>query len=221
MSGRHHWTMRRLVVAMLMVHALSLAGLSPSHAAAANSSAGLLNDIPCNDLCKAYMAWSDRTMARLNPAQRQTPPQPRAAAHPKKPEQPPHSAAAARRPGLNAFARLPRQVDPAPPTAPSPPVEIATSQPAAPIADRTPAADGVAKQRADTDSATTELAETMPTPPVADPLAATQQPVTIGAIANGPPQRLPVSLVLALCALLAFVSCWWIRDRLQAEGAIW
>jgi hypothetical protein len=40
MSGRHHWTMRRLVVAMLMVHALSLAGLSPSHAAAANSSAG-------------------------------------------------------------------------------------------------------------------------------------------------------------------------------------
>ncbi len=222
MSGRHQRTMiRRLIVAMLMVHAVSLAGLSPSHAAAANSPAGdFVNDMPCNELCKAYMAWSDRTMARLHPAQRQAPPRPQTAAHAKKPEQPPHHATAARRPGLNPFARLSPSADATPPSVASPPVEIAASQPADPVADRPPAADSAAEQRADAGSATTVSAETRPMS-VADSLPPTAVPVTAGHVANGPPRRLPVSLVLALCALLAFASWWWIRDRLQTEGAIW
>ena len=215
MSGRHHRMMRRLVAAMFMVHALFLAGLSPSSAAAPNS--GLVNGMPCNNLCKAYMAWSDRMMARVKPPQRQVP-RPPTVAHAKKPEPPPQHAALTRRQGLNAFARLPRQADPAPSAAPqaaeaAPPVEGAPSQPTNPVADLTSAVDGTATQSG---SATIKHAEATPVSFV-NPLTMTAEPVTTSQVASGRPRRLPVSLILALCALLAFGLWWWIKGTQAAD----
>jgi hypothetical protein len=224
MSGRHHLMMRRLVVAVLVLHAWLLAGLSPSGAAAANASGtGLVNGMPCANLCKAYMAWSDRMMAQFHPAQHRAPLRPATAAHPKNPEQPPRDAAPTRRPGLNAFARLQHQADPAPAAPPPveeapPQVETAAAPPTDPVAELTAMADSVAEQRANTGNATTAAAEATPVSFV-DPLAMTAEPVTTGQVASGSPRRLPVSLILALCAMLAFGCWWWIRGT-QATDAM-
>lgn len=223
MSGRHHRMMRRFVVATLVVHAWLLAGLSPSRAAAASApNSSLVNGMPCNNVCQAYMAWSDRMMAQFHPAQRQAP-RPPTAAHAKKPEQAAQHTAVTRRQGLNAFARLPRQADPASPSvAPqaaetAPPVEMAASQPSEPVAELTAAPDGAAEQRASTGSATTVSAGVTPVSFV-DPLTMTAEPVTTSQVASGRPQRLPVSLILVLCALLAFGCWWWIRGTQAADA---
>jgi hypothetical protein len=139
----------------------------------------------------------------------------RTAAHPKKPERPRHhmNMAGTRGLDLNSFAQLPRQSAAAAQLAIPQQVETAPSQPAGEVAGPLFAADGgAAEQRADAGSGATEFPETMPMP-VADPIGAPQQPITSGQIAAGPAPRLPASLVLALCALLAF-GCWgWIRSR--------
>jgi hypothetical protein len=229
MLGRHHQTMRRLAVAVLVVQASLLAGLSPSHAAARAAAAHssrteLVDGVPCNDLCKAYMAWSDRMMARLLPARQQAQPKPRTAAHAKKPERTARHAAATRRLDLNSFAQLPRRGSPAPQPADPQPVEIAALQSTGLIADRTSAADGVAERRANADSvaAATEFPETMPIS-VANPNPPTQEPVATGQVAGPPPARIAISLALALCALLAFgssgwMSWGWMRSRTRAAG---
>src|SRR5438270_6231066 len=112
MMERLHSTIRRLMAAMLFAYAASLAGLSPSFAAAANSSgAEIVNGMPCNSLCKAYMAWSNRMTGRFSWSRPQTHIVLRTAAHPKKPERPAHHremAETTRRSGLNSFAQLPR-----------------------------------------------------------------------------------------------------------------
>ena len=56
-----------LVVAL--IYALSLAGSSTVQAAPSNASeTNYVDGLPCNDLCKAYMAWSDRIVARFLPS---------------------------------------------------------------------------------------------------------------------------------------------------------
>jgi hypothetical protein len=222
MMGRLHWMIRRLVAAMLMAYAASLAGLNPSHAAAANSSgADVVNGMPCNDLCKTYLAWSNRMAARFSSSRPQTRSALRTAARPPRPERPPHhrDIAETHRSGLNSFAQLPRPSDVSAQSAAPRQAEMVPSQPDGEIASRPfPADGGVAEQRADTGSVATEFPETMP---VADPIAATQQPITSSHIAAGPPLQLPLSLVLALGALLAF-GCWgWIRGKTdEAASAI-
>jgi hypothetical protein len=221
MMGRPDPRMQRLMLALLVGHAVSLAGLGPSHAAAVNSSGSdLVNGMPCNDPCKAYMAWSDRTLARFAPPRPQEHAQPRTAAHPKKPERTAHHATGTRRPNLNSLAQLPRQSGDAQQPGESRQIEIAPSQPANPIADRPfPADAGIAGQRIAARSTTTALADTMPMA-VADPVLATRQPVATDHAAAGSTMRLQISLVLAFCALLAFGTWGWIRVRTEAANAI-
>ena len=219
--GRLDPRVQRLALAVLVVHALSLAGLGPSHAAAARSrSTDLVEGVPCNDLCKAYMAWSDRMMARFGPSRLQARAEPRTAAHPKRPERTAHRGAAARRSGLNPFVQLPRQSIEAPQSAEPRQVEMASSPPTAPIANRLLPPDGsVTEQQLEPGSAMSAFAE-MPPMFTVDPVSATQEAITTGHIASGPTKRLQISLALALCALLAFGSWGWIRVRTLAASAI-
>jgi hypothetical protein len=221
MMGRPDQTMQRLVLAMLVFQAASLVGLGPSHAAAVNSSgADLVNGMPCNDPCKAYMAWSDRMLARFALPRPQEHSQPRTAAHPKKPERTAHHATGTRRPSMNSLAQFPRQSGEAPQPGEPRQLEMASSQPTGPITDRPFAADaGITEQRTDAGSPTAALADPMPMY-VADPVPATRQPVRADHVAAGPAMRLQISLALAFCALLAFGSWGWIRVRTQAASAI-
>jgi hypothetical protein len=218
MMGRPHWRMQPLVAAMLAAFALSLVGLSPSHAAAASSSrTDVVNGMPCNDLCKAYMAWSDRMKAQFSVSRPQPHAQLRTAAHTKRPERTAHHMAATRRSGLNSFAQLPGRSDPPPQSAEPAQAETAPSQPTGVIADGFSPPDGaLAERRAD---AATEFPETMPID-AADPRAATPEPVASGRIVGRPAMQLPLSLILALCALLAFGSWGWIRGRTRDASAL-
>jgi len=221
MMGRPDPTLQRFVLAVLVVHAVSLAGLGLSHAATANSSAGdLVNGMPCNDPCKAYMAWSDRMLARFALPRPQEHAQPRTAAHPKKPERTAHHATATRRPNLNSLAQLPRQSGEASQPGELREVEMASSQPASPITDRLFQANGdITEQRIEANSATAALADPMPIS-VAETASATRQPVTAARATSRSAMRLQISLLLAFCALLAFGSWGWIRVRTEAADAV-
>jgi hypothetical protein len=224
MTGHRHFAPQRLVATVLVAAALSLSGLSASHAAAAISPGpGVVNGIPCNDLCKAYMAWSDRMMTQFGPSRPHPHARLRTAAHPKRPERTAHhiDPTATRRSGLNSFAQLGPQNGAAPQSADPRQAEMTPSQPAGLMADRFSPADGgrTAEQQADAGITAAEFPETTPVS-VADPIGAIQRPVTTRHILGGPPMQLPLSLVLALCALLAFGSWGWIRGRTQPADAI-
>jgi hypothetical protein len=223
MTGRQHFAPQRFMPTVLVAAALSLVGLSASHAAAASSSSpGVVNGIPCNDLCKAYMAWSDRMMTQFGPSRPHPHARLRTAAHPKRPERTAHhiDVAETRRSGLNSFAQLRPQSSAAPQSA-EPQAEMAPMQPTGLPADPfSPTAGALAEQHADAGSAAAEFPETTSVS-AADPIAAAQQPGTTGHhILGEAPMQLPLSLVLALCALLAFGSWGWIKGRTQAADAI-
>ncbi|WP_407156867.1 hypothetical protein [Bradyrhizobium sp. STM 3557] len=221
MMGRPDPTLQRLVLAMLVVHAVSLAALGPSHAAAANSSSSdLVNGMPCNDPCKAYMAWSDRMLARFALPRPQASGQTRTAAHPKKPERTARHVTGTRRPSLNSLAQFSRQSGEAPQSGDPRQVEMASSQPTSPISAGLFSADtGITEQRSEAGGARAALAD--PTPmSVASPVPAAQQPATAEHAAASRATRLQISLALAFCALLAFGSWGWIRVRTEAANAI-
>jgi len=219
---------QRLVASALLVCAASLAGLGASHAA---SSTTTVNGMPCNELCKAYMSWSDRMMAKFLPPRPQMRPlaraqsqaqmqsQARAAMHDRKPDRVVHHAAAPRRSGLNSFAQFPQAADAAPPAADAQRTAAAApgaaAAPANPVTDRFPT-DAVVTAAMDTGRAASEFPETVVVPAtdsVAMPAAS-----TIAAATGDQETRFPASLALALSAFVAFLAWGWFRDKRAAEA---
>lgn len=197
-----------LVVALIC--ALSLAGsitvqAAPSSASETNS----VNGLQCNDLCKTYMAWSDRVVARFLPSQ----PQMRAVILSKRPDRTGHRASGTRRSGSNSFAQLPQPSDVALQSAETAHVQAARSEPVQPITERFFPADGsVSAKPADAGGATNDDPETTPVS-VTGFVSATQDTGMISHAARGLDGRFGVELGLALCALLSLLSWWWLRHK--------
>ncbi len=230
---------QRLAVTMLLGCAVSLAGLGASHAATPNASGmTTVNGLPCNELCKAYMSWSDRMMAKFLPphpqlrsqARAQPQSQARTAVHERKLERKLHHAAAARRLGLNSFAQIPKPNDAnprdaAPQSTETPRVEAASPAPANPIADRFPAqalatralpVQALVSARV-ADSARSDLPESG----AVSATDAASAPQTTDTTAESDQEtRFPVSLALALSAFVAFLAWGWFRDRTQTANAM-
>jgi hypothetical protein len=224
MIGRPGSTRQRLAVAAALVVVLSLAGPSMSHAAPSNASGtGYVNGLPCNDICKAYMAWSDRVMARLRPAP-QSPPKARIAVRQRKPERTVYRESETRHADLSSFAQLLRRSNaPArtaePPQAAEPP-QVAVVEPSGhvdAVAERLSPAAGIANARsADAGSATSE-------PPPRElvsltaPISDTQDTSTTDDFGRSRDRWLTASLGLALVAL--FLLFYWARSRPRTPTA--
>lgn|SRR5882757_200420 len=221
-------TGRRLGAAVALISVLSLAGLATSQAAPSHVSRTVyVNGLPCNDLCKAYMAWSDQIMAKFRPQQRQA----RVVAPHKKPDRTVQHASGTRQSGLNGFAQLPRQRDAFPSSAETPHVQPVSSEPVQPITERIFATDGTMPAKpADAGVAANASLET--TPVSATSLVSATQVFATQAFATqvfspqdtGPQDtstpdtgttsrfmrdldgRFALSLGLALCALLSLLS---------------
>jgi hypothetical protein len=223
MIDRLRSSMQTLGVTAFLLCALSLAGLGASHA----SPSVRIDAEPCNDVCKAYMAWSDRVAAMFRPSQPLEQPLEKNAARHRRPLRAMvQHAARTRRPGLNSFAQLPVQSaamadsTETPQAAETPPAEVAPSQPMDRIADRFPAADNFMIAKPDgTDSATNDAAESRVVA-VADTAPATRGTGTVGGAAVGPHLRLAAPLFLALCLLPALVFWRRFRGRRDEERAI-
>jgi len=211
-----------------LISVLSLAGLATSQAAPSHVSRTVyVNGLPCNDLCKAYMAWSDQIMAKFRPQQRQA----RVVAPHKKPDRTVQHASGTRQSGLNGFAQLPRQRDAFPSSAETPHVQPVSSEPVQPITERIFATDGTMPAKpADAGVAANASLET--TPVSATSLVSATQVFATQAFATqvfspqdtGPQDtstpdtgttsrfmrdldgRFALSLGLALCALLSLLS---------------
>jgi hypothetical protein len=202
-----------------LICALSLAGIGSSHAGPSSSSESVdVSGEPCNDVCKAYMAWSHRVSAMFGPSQ----PLEKHAAHHGKP---PRTMVryGTRQPALSSFARLPEQSDAMPESAETrqaaqtPQAEVAPSPPIDRIADRFPAAGNLmTAKRAGTDSATNDAAESTVVA-VADTIPATQATGTIDGSAVGVHMRQAAVLLLGLCALTALVFWRRFRGRHDAD----
>ena len=217
-----------LGVAAALVCAFSLAAPSTSQAAPSRASGtNSVNGPPCNDLCKAYMAWSNRILARFHPPQ----PQMRVAVRHKQPDRPVHHASGIRPSSLNVFAQLRRPSDAAPRSVETPrsveapQVQAAPSEPVQPILERPFPADGIAIAKpVDAAVAASESPETtlvsMTTLVSATPDAGTQDTGTTGHFARGLDGRFALSLALALCALLSLLSWRYFRRWTQTENTI-
>lgn len=212
-----------LVATMLLACAVLLGG--PVAGARAAPGPATVNGMPCNDLCRAYLAWSDRMMAKFLPprpqarAQAAAPSQAphqepaKTAAHERKSDRAAHRATAPRKPGFNAFAQLPQAG-----VAPSRSSDVASAEGAAetPVdqtAQRSPPAEAGPSA---TTAAATEFPETsavVPPPPASPATASTRE--------IGPDQqtRFPLSLVLSLSAFVAFLAWGWFRDKTAAANA--
>jgi hypothetical protein len=225
MMGRLQSLVQRLGVALALVSALSLAGAAeaaPTNASKTDHADGL----PCNDLCKAYMAWSDRMMAKFRPHPPQRPPEERIAARPKKPERTLHRASATRHSDLASFAQFHGRSDP---TAQAQAVDIPQAEAAAPpsdpfkpIAERLLEADGNATARlARADSATNAIPEATPVSLTTASTSDMQAPGAEGPVATRLDLRFVLSLILALsiCTLLALMYRGRSRSRTQAANS--
>jgi hypothetical protein len=200
-------TVRSLGAAVVLIHALSLAGLGTSLAAASKvSGTGYVNGMPCNDLCKAYMAWSDQVMANSRRSQ----PQMRVVVPRKRPDRTVRRASGTRRLGLNLFAQLPRLSDAAPQSVETPHVRAASPEPVPPITERLFPSDGIVTARPAV--ATNAFAETTPVP-VTSLVAAAQDTNAASHFAPGLDGRFALSVGLALCALLSLLSWVCLRSR--------
>jgi hypothetical protein len=203
-------TVQSLGAAVVLIHALSLAGLGTSLAAASKvSGTGYVNGMPCNDLCKAYMAWSDQVMANSRRSQ----PQMRVVVPRKRPDRTVRRASGTRRLGPNLFAQLPRRSDAALQSVETPHVQAASPEPVPPITERLFPSDGIVTARpADAGVATNAFAETTPAP-VTGLVAAAQYTNTASHFAPGLDERFALSVGLALCALLSLLSWVCLRSR--------
>jgi hypothetical protein len=201
-----------------LVLALSLAGLGTAQAARSNASeTDHVNGRPCNDLCKAYMAWSDRLMARPLPSR----PQMRVIIVSKRPDRTVPRAPGTRRSGSNSFAQLPQPSDAAPQSVETAHMQAAPSEPVQPITERSFPADGivtappdgiVTAKPADAGGATNAAPETTFVS-VTGFVSATQDTGMISHVARGLDGRFGVELGLALCALLSLLSWGWLRRK--------
>src|SRR6266571_8154033 len=124
MMGRLRSTMQTPGATAALICALFLAGLSVSHAAPSNlSGTDDVGQLPCNDVCKAYLAWSDRAAAMLHPS---SPVAQTAVDHGKAAgRMVHHPASRTRQPSLDSFAQFPVRRDAAPESAEASQAEIA------------------------------------------------------------------------------------------------
>jgi hypothetical protein len=197
-----------------LIYALSLAGSSTAQAARSNASeTNYVNGLPCNDLCNAYMAWSDRIMARSRPSQ----PQMRGVIDFKRTDRTAHHASGTRRSGSNSFVQLTEPSDAAPQSVEAAHVQAARSEPVQSITEGGfPAAEIVTAKPADAGGATNDSPETKPVSATGF-VSANQNTGMISHVARGLDGRFVVELGLALCALLSLLS-WW-RLRRQAADS--
>ena len=199
-----------LICALPLVCALPLSGSSAAQAAQSNASeTSYVNGLPCNDLCKAYMAWSDRVMARSLPSR----PQLRVVADSKKPDRTVHRASGTRRSGSNSFAQLIEPSDTAPQSVETAHVQTARSEPVQPTTEGSfPAAGIVTAKPADAGGATNDSLEIGPVSATGF-VSATRDTGMISHVARGLDGRFGVELGLALCAVLSLLSGWWLRRK--------
>jgi hypothetical protein len=219
MIGRLRSTMQRLGVAVALVLALSLAGPSKSNAAPSNASeTGYVNGLPCNNLCKAYMAWSDRVMGKSSRPPDQgvgtssfPPPRARIAVRHRRPDRTVDRAAGTRHLDLNSFTQVIRRSDAAAKAAETPQVTAAARPaPVNAIAERRSPATGIATARpADAGSSTNEPPRT-PLVSFIAPISATQDTSKTEEFARGHDGRLMAPLALTLCALLSLLYLVWV-----------
>ena len=211
--GRLRSMMLALGATAAVICALSLAGPSPSHAAPPDmpgtDDAGAQ---PCNEACKAYMAWSDRVSARFHPSQ----PVAQSAAHDAKPAGQVvvrHRATQARQPSLNSFAQFPVRRAATAQSAETAQAAVAPSRPVDGIADRFPTTAGfVSAILASTAGAPSDAPESAAVS-VTDVLPATGGASTIDATTGGLDIQFAVSLFLTLCILSGLMVWGWSRVR--------
>jgi len=211
MMGRLRSTMQTLGAIAALLSALSLAGPSTSHAAESTmSGTDDTGTPPCNDVCKAYMAWSDGVSAKLHPSS----PVAQAAVHDGRPagQMVRRRVSGTRQPGLNSFAQLPGRRDATPRSAETAQAVVASSRPLDGIADRFPTTAGfVSALLAGTAGASNEAPDSTVVP-VSDTIPATRGGTGIDAPAGGVDMQFVVSLFLALI-LSGLVVCVWLRGR--------
>jgi hypothetical protein len=227
MIGRLRSTMQRLGVAVALVFALSLAGPSKSHAAPSNASeTGYVNGLPCNDLCKAYMAWSDRVMGKSSRppdggmgTSSSPPPKARIAVR-HRTDRTVDRAAGTRHSDPNSFAQVIRRSDAAAKAAETPQVTAAASPaPVNAIAERRSPATGIATARpADAGSSTNEPPRT-PLVSFIAPISATQDTSKTEEFARGHDGRFLAPLGLTLCALLSLLYLVWVWFGQNTQAA--
>jgi hypothetical protein len=165
---------------------------------------------PCNDVCKAYMAWSDRVSAQLHPS-----PVAQTAVPDGKPagQMVHRRASRTRQPGLNAFAQFPVRRNATAQSAETAQAVVAPSRPLDGIADRFPTTAGFVTALLAGPAGATNEAPDSTVVPVTDAIPVTPGTGPIDATAGGVDMQFTVSLALALCLLSALVVWGWGRTR--------
>jgi hypothetical protein len=195
---------------LALIFTLSLAGLSTAQAARSNASeADYVNGLPCNDLCKAYIAWSDRVMAKSLPSR----PQMRVVIDSKRPDRTVDRASGTRRSGSNLFAQLPQPSDAALQSVEAAHTQAAPSEPVQPIMRRLFPADGIVTAKPAGAGGATNAPPDTTFVSVTGFVSATQDTGMISHFARGLDGRFGVELGLALCALLSLLSWGWLRRK--------
>ena len=215
-------------MAVALVFALSLAGPSKSNAAPSNASeTGYVNGLPCNNLCKAYMAWSDRVMGKsARPPDRGVgtsscpPPKARIAVRHRRPDRIVDRAAGTRHSDLNSFTQVIRRSVAAAKAAETP--QVTAAAPPAPvnaIAERRSPATGIATARpADAGSSTNEPPRTPLVSSIA-PISAMQDTSKTEEFARDHDGRFMAPLGLTLCALLSLLYLVWVWFGQSTQAA--
>ncbi|WP_316227065.1 hypothetical protein [Bradyrhizobium sp. SZCCHNS3052] len=209
-------TSSRLGAAAALVSVICIA--APGAAQAGSANGDMVNGQYCNDLCKAYMAWSDRMLAVTQPASYSRPqvrvavPQSMTPKKMDKAEKPDRMAQHGPKPhrpaNLNSFAQLPSGTQAAQSSMEPPPSDLAASD--APATGRLFAADplphsAIADMRRATDAAGLRLVS-MTEPGMA--------PVTVGEAGGSPRSKMPsMWIMLAAAALLAYFGHGWLKRR--------
>src|SRR4051812_16098667 len=206
MIGRNPTTTAALGVSAALTCALTFAAPRPALAAPTNASTDTVDGVPCNSLCQAYMAWSNRIMAASRPRPSAQPQ--RTAAHPKMPERPRPHAPEAHHAALTTSAQLPRRRVAAPRPTENPRSQTAAlSDPLSPLAQRPLPTDAtVTASLASAAAAATALPETTPVA-LTVPVSAMQARDAGSPAASGLDLQFALSLVfaLSLCAFLVLM----------------
>jgi hypothetical protein len=215
MMNRLRSTTQTLGAAAAFICALSLAAAaapSPLYAAASTvSGTDDASQQPCNDVCRAYMAWSDRVSAQLRPS---SPVAQTAVPDGKPAGQMVHRRASrTRQPSLNSFAQFPVRRSATAQSAETAQAVVGPSRPLDGIADRFPTTAGFVTALLAGPAGATNEAPDSTVVPVADAIPATQGTSTTDATAGGVDMQFLVSLFLALCILSALVFWGWGRTR--------
>ncbi|WP_316234343.1 hypothetical protein [Bradyrhizobium sp. SZCCHNR1098] len=207
-------TSSRLGAVAALVSVICIA--APGAAQAGSANGDLVNGQYCNDLCKAYMAWSNRMLAVTQPASYSRPqvrvavPQSMTPKKMDKAEKPDRMAQHGPKPhrpaNLNSFAQLPSGSQATQSSMEPPPSDLAASDEPGPATGRLFAADplphsAIADMRRATDAAGLRL-------------VSVTEPVTVGEAGGSPRSKMPsIWIMLAAAALLAYFGHGWLKRR--------